>query len=147
MKTTLYRYTLALLVTAAATTSRAQSVEEIRQQFPGKTAVFSNVNRQVEISFEKGVPYARATEISEMLILDDKANGVFNKDRVYHSHFNELKKVEAYTTLPDNNNKKLYVKEFKTEASPSSGVFYDDVKETSFDYPKMFKGSVAHVET
>lgn len=148
MKISLIKNTLILITAGICQVADAQSVEEIQKQFPGKTAVFSNINRQVEIGFNKGIPYAKATEVSEMLILDDKANGVYNKDKVYHSHFNELKKVEAYTTIPENSNtKKLFVKEFKTEASPSRGIFYDDVKETSFDYPKMYKGSIAHVET
>ena len=126
----------------------AQTLDEMQKLYPGKTAVFSNVNREVEISFNKGIPYAKATEISEMLILDDKANGIYNKDKVYHSGFNELKKVEAYTSVPDGNSmKKMKVSEFKTQSSPSQGIFYDDVKETAFDYPKIMKGSVTHVET
>jgi len=48
----------------------AQTLDEMQKLYPGKTAVFSNVNRDVEISFSKGVPYAKATEVSEMLILD-----------------------------------------------------------------------------
>lgn len=128
--------------------SPAQSLDEMLKQYPGKTAVFSNVNRDVEIMMSKGMPVAKAVEVSEMLILDDKANGIYNKDKVYHSSFNELKKVEAYTLVPDGNGtKKMKVSEFKTQSSPSSGIFYDDVKETAFDYPKVIKGSITHVET
>lgn len=128
--------------------SKAQTLEELQKQYPGKTAVFSNVNRNVDISYSKGVPVAKATEVSEMFILDDKANGIYNKDRVYHSSFNELKKVEAYTTAPDGNGtKKMKVSEFKTQSSSSRDIFYDDAKETSFDYPKVVKGSITHVET
>lgn len=128
--------------------SNAQNLEELQKLYPGKTAVFSNVNRNVDISYNKGVPVAKATEISEMFILDDKANGIYNKDKVYHSSFNELKKVEAYTTTPDGNGtKKLRVNEFKTQSSSSRDIFYDDAKETSFDYPKVLKGSITHVET
>jgi transglutaminase-like putative cysteine protease len=129
-------------------TLSGQSLEQMQKQFPDKLAVFSNVNRSVEIAIKKGVPYADAIEESEMMILDDNANGMFNKDRVYHSSFNELKKVEAYTLVPDGNStKKIKVTDFKTQSSPSQGVFYDDVKETSFDYPRMTKGSISHVET
>lgn len=137
---------LPLILTTANT--NAQSVEEMRKIFPDKMAVFSSINRSVEIAFKKGVPYAEANEISEMMILDDKANGMYNKDKVYHSSFNELKKVEAYTLVPDGSStKKIKVTDFKTQSSPSQGVFYDDAKETSFDYPRMMKGSVSHVET
>jgi len=127
---------------------KAQTLDEMQKLYPGKTAVFSNVNRNVEISYSKGFPVAKATEVSEMFILDDKANGMYNKDKVYHSSFNELKKVEAYTTAPDGNGtKKMKVSEFKTQSSSSREIFYDDSKETSFDYPKVAKGSITHVET
>jgi len=150
MKTTRPAATLLLtqLFLAICFSSTAQTVEEVQKIFPGKTAVFSNINRVVEISYSKGVPVAKATEVSEMLILDDKANGIYNKDKVYHSSFNELKKVEAYTLAPDGNGtKKMKVTEFKTQSSPSRGIFYDDSKETQFDYPNIGKGSIAHVET
>lgn len=146
MKTTLH--CLTAIAAMICSNASAQSVDEIQKMYPGKTAVFSNVNRTVDIAYKKGVPYAEATEVSEMLILDDKANGIYNRDHVYHSTFNELKKVEAYTEVPDGRGtKKIKVSEFKTQASASRGVFYDDSQETTFDYPQMFKGSVAHVET
>ena len=126
----------------------AQTVEKMQELFPDKLAVFSNINRQVEISYKKGVPFAEAVESSQMMILDDNANGIFNKDRVYHSSFNELKKIEAYTLVPEgNSNKKLKISDFKTQSSKRQSVFYDDVKETTFDYPQLRKGSISHVET
>ncbi len=147
MKYMLFTASMVLLL-LAATPSGGQSLEQMQLLFPGKLAVFSNVTRSVEIDFSKGVPYAEAVERSEMMILDDNANGMYNKDKVYHSSFNELKKVEAYTLVPDgNSSKKVKVTDFKTQSSPSEGVFYDDVKETSFDYPRMTKGSISHVET
>lgn len=134
-----------LLSPAIAT---AQSVEQMQQLFPDKMAVFSNISRSVEINFNKGVPYAEANEVSEMMILNENARGRYNKDNVYHSSFNELRKVEAYTLVPDGKSgKKIKVTDFKTQSSPSQGVFYDDVKETTFDYPQMIKGSISHVET
>ena len=128
--------------------SKAQSVEQMQQLFPDKLAVFSNINRSVDIAFKKGVPYAEANEVSEMMVLNDNANGIYNKDKVYHSDFNELEKVEAYTLVPDGSStRKIKVTDFKTQSSSDQDIFYDDLKVTSFDYPQMMKGSVAHVET
>jgi len=135
-----------ILVLSAGTT--AQSVEQMQRLFPDKMAVFSNINRSVEIAFKKGVPYAQANEVSEMMILNDNANGMFNKDNVYHSSFNELKTVEAYTLVPEGNStRKIKVTEYKTQSSPGKNVFYDDARQTTFDYPRMLKGSISHVET
>ena len=148
MKKIFLKTILVAAIVLAALHIQAQSLEEMQQLFPDKLAIFSNVNRAVEISMKDGVPFAEAKEVSEMMILDEKANGIFNKDKVYHSAFNELKKLEAYTLVPDGSStKKIKVIDFKTQSSPSNGVFYDDVKETSFDYPRMMKGSISHVET
>lgn len=126
----------------------AQGLEEMKRQFPDKLAVFSKITRRVEIDLKEGIPVAHAKEVSEMMILDDNANGLYNKDKVYHSSFNELKKVDAYTLVREGNRaKKIPVLGFKTQSSPSQGVFYDDVRETSFDYPRMMSGSISHVET
>ncbi len=147
MKKVCFKFSLMLLIILPGS-FYAQSVTQMQQIFPDKMAVFSNISRSVEIGFDKGVPYADANEISEMMILNDNANGQYNKDNIYHSSFNELKKVAAYTLVPDGNStKKIKVTDFKTQSSPSRGVFYDDAKETSFDYPRMMKGSVSHVET
>ena len=65
--------------------ANAQSVEQMQQLFPDKLAIFSNINRSVEISYKDGVPIGEANEVSEMMILSDNANGMFNKDKVYNS--------------------------------------------------------------
>ncbi len=127
---------------------KSQGLEEMQKQFSGKMAIFSSINRVLEISIKKNTPYAEATETTEMMILDETANGRFNREQVYHSSFNELKKVEAFTLVPDGKSmKKVKVTNFKTQSSRSSGVFYDDMKETTFDFPLMTKGSIAHMET
>lgn len=128
--------------------SQGQALEQMQLLYPDKHAVFSNVNRAVEINLNKGIPYAQATEISEIMILSDNANGMYSKDKVYHSSFNELKKVEAYTLVQEGSStKKVKVTDFKTQSSRSQGVFYDDVQETSFDYPRLNKGNISHVQT
>jgi transglutaminase-like putative cysteine protease len=147
MNRMIFKLTLCGLLFAVSA-AHAQTLQELQATYPDKLAVFSNVNRSVEIVMNSGEPYAEATEVSEMMILNDKANGIFNKDKVYHSSFNELRKIEAYTLVPDGNStSKLKVTEFKVRSSPGNGVFYDDVKETAFDYPKLVKGSITHVQT
>src|SRR6185312_3885285 len=51
---------------------------------------------------------------------------------------------EAYTTTP--NDKKLKVTEFKTVTDKESFVFYDDVKETIFNFPAVEPGAVGNLE-
>ena len=147
-KNPVYIFLATLLLTSFNAHAQVEDLLKMQQLFPDKLAVFSGVNRTVDITLKDGVPFILENEVSEMMVLNEKANGMLNKDRVYHSTFNQLKKLEAYTLVPDGNSvQKIKVVDFKTQASPSHGVFYDDVKETSFDYPKMMKGSIAHVET
>ena len=147
-KNPVYIFLATLLLTSFNAHAQVEDLLKMQQLFPDKLAVFFGVNRTVDITLKDGVPFILENEVSEMMVLNEKANGMLNKDRVYHSTFNQLKKLEAYTLVPDGNSvQKIKVVDFKTQASPSHGVFYDDVKETSFDYPKMMKGSIAHVET
>ena len=146
--TSLVKLQLVLLFLLGCNIGFAQSLEQMQKQFPNKLAIFSNVNRFLDLDIKKGIPNATSTEISEIMILDEKGNGLFSKGRVYHSSFNELKKVEAYTVVPEGSStKKLKVTDFKTQSSTSQGVFYDDVKETAFDYARMNVGSISHVES
>ena len=77
-----------------------------------------------------GQPQAETLVNVDILILDDKANGSYNKYKLYHGGFNEISNLEAYTKVPDGRGfKKIKVTDFKTQNSPSEGIFYDDVKE------------------
>ncbi|MEI9947183.1 MAG: DUF3857 domain-containing protein [Chitinophagaceae bacterium] len=62
----------------------------------------------------------------------------------YHSGFHQLQEYEAYTEAPGGN--KSVVKDFKTSQNTSGSVFYDDVKETSFNFPNITQGSIGHLE-
>ncbi len=124
----------------------AQSVEELSQKFPGKYAVILNHTESMRIYFENGQPVAETKVTREILVLDDKANGLYNKYSVFHGSFDELRDIEAYTKIPDGKGyRQVKVAEIKTESSRSNGVFYDDVKESRFDFPLLVKGAIAYV--
>src|SRR6187551_2679588 len=98
-----FRPAALFLLLLASSGIMAQSVEEVQKIFPDKLAVFSNMSRTVEIAYKKGDLFAENNEVSDMMILTDNANGIYNKHKVYHSSFNELKKVEAFTMVPECN--------------------------------------------
>jgi hypothetical protein len=120
----------------------AQSVEEVLKRFPGEHAVIMNMNKEVRIFMKNNEPVAEVKEETEILALDDKANGIYNKYKIYHGSFNELKEMEAYTNVPDGNGyRKIKVVNVKTQSARSGSVFYDDTKETAFDFPSMVQGA------
>jgi hypothetical protein len=126
--------------------SQAQSAEAISAMYPNDYAVITNYSQDTRIFLKDGKPQAESKVNVEILILDDKANGLFNKYKVYHGSFNEIKGLEAFTKVPDGRGfKKIKVGEIKTESSRSKGVFYDDAKESAFDFPSLVKGAVANV--
>jgi hypothetical protein len=133
---------LLLLLNKAAS---AQTIDEINSKFPGEMAVITKADRETKITLKDGVPVANSFEEFEFMITDSRANGLYNRHYVYHGSFNQLSDLEAYTKVRDGSKfKKIKVGETKTESSISSSVFYDDVKETFFDFPSLIKGAVAY---
>ena len=124
----------------------AQSADELAAKFPNDYGVILNYIKETNIYLKDGVPQALSKVSVEFMITDDKANGSYNRYRVYHGSFDKLQDLEAYTKVPDGKGfKKIKVSEIKTESSRSEGVFYDDVKESAFDFPSLVKGAIAHV--
>ncbi len=130
----------------SASITNAQSVAEVLTKFPGENAVILNSNRDTRIFLKDNQPVAESKEVTEILALDDKANGIYNRYKIYHGSFEVISDLEAYTKVPDGNRfRKIKVTDMKTESSTSSGIFFDDSKETAFDFPSMTKGSISNV--
>jgi hypothetical protein len=127
------KLTLAISFFFVYSAAIAQQTEQVLAKFPNALAAFTNVAREVKITNKDGGLYIETTDEKEIIVLSDKASGIYNKGRVYHGSFDEVKLIEAYTKVPDGNKyKKIKVTEFKTESSQSNSVFYDDSKETVF---------------
>jgi hypothetical protein len=126
--------------------ARAQSLTELRAKYPESYAVVLNYTEDTRIYIENGQPVAETKVVKEILVLDDKANGIYNKYYVYHGSFDEFTNIEAYTKVPSGDGyTKIKVQEIQTASSRSKGVFYDDVKETKFDFPALSAGAIAYI--
>ncbi len=123
---------------------RAQSVDEIRNKYPGEQAVVLNHSMVYKISISEGQPKVQSDETHQILYLSAEAGAYMSRYGFTHSSFNELQQYEAYTRSA--NDKKIKVSDFKTTDSKSDGVFYDDVKETSFDFPGIAPGAIGNLE-
>ncbi|MBL7744354.1 MAG: DUF3857 and transglutaminase domain-containing protein [Chitinophagaceae bacterium] len=124
--------------------SAAQSVEEIKAIFPGEQAVVRSHTVHYTIKLKDGQPQAESDEVQELMYLSDNAGSFMSRYSFYHSGFHQVKEYEAYTISPSG--KKITVKDFKTSQSVSNSVFYDDMKQTSFDFPSITPGAVGHLE-
>ena len=125
-------------------TAGAQDKEPVNTLFPGELAVVKEHTVHYTIRLKDGVPEARSKEHQEILYLSENAGSHMSKFSYYHSSFHPVEKYEAYTETPGG--KKIQVKEFKTSQSVSASVFYDDVKQTNFDFPNITPGSSGHLE-
>lgn len=122
----------------------AQSAREIQEKFPGEEAVVLNHSLHYTISIKDGQPQVQSDETQQILYLSVQAAAYMSKYGFSHSSFHELQSYEAYTKTADN--RKIKVVDFKTSDSKSNSIFYDDVKETSFDFPAVGPGSVGTLQ-
>ncbi|HYK46756.1 MAG TPA: DUF3857 domain-containing protein [Parafilimonas sp.] len=124
----------------------AQSFDEIIAKYPNNHAVMQNYTKTITINLKNDAPVAESRTEEEILVLSDKANGIYNRQYVYSSSYNEMSDLEAYTKVPDGKKyTKVKVTDIKTETSRSNSVFYDDAKESSFDLPSLVKGAIGYV--
>ena len=124
--------------------SNAQSVEEIQAKYPGEQAVVLDHSLHYKISLVNGEPQVQNKETHKVLYLSAQAGAYLSKYGFWHSSLHELQSYEAYTRTAGD--KKIKVLDFKTTDSKSNGIFYDDVKETSFDFPAVAPGAIGTLE-
>lgn len=122
----------------------AQTTEEIQKQYPGEEAVVLNASSHYKMQLKDGAPYIESRDKQQLLYLSSNAAAYMSRYSFSHSNFHELREYEAYTrTTAD---KKIKVTEFKTGHYSSGSVFYDDVKETRFDFPSISAGATGNLE-
>ena len=125
----------------------AQTPDEIRQIFPGTDFVYQNYNQDLELYIKNDMPVAESKSNIDMIMLGDKNSNMLSRYSVYHSDFHELKSLDAYTRVPVGNKfKNVKVTDTKIVGRYDSDVFYDDVKETTFDFPALTQNAIAHVD-
>ncbi|MES1222256.1 MAG: DUF3857 domain-containing protein, partial [Bacteroidota bacterium] len=125
----------------------AQTPAEVNTAFPGQEAVFANYSQELRLMVKNGEVVAESNYQKDLMILSEKNAAAYSRSKIYHSGYNELKSVEGYTKVPDGDKyKKVKIGEQKTTSSRRNNVFYDDVKETTFDFPGMVQNAVQHLE-
>lgn len=138
-------YSAAIIaLTLLTTISKSQSLEAIQKQFPGEKAVLLNKAFEYTIAVKDGKPAVESREIEQIEYLNTSAAAYMGKFGFSHSDFQYLTGYEAFTRTAGE--KKLKVSEFKTSTDKESFVFYDDVKETTFNFPSVEPGAIGNLE-
>lgn len=134
---------LALLLFCIPFSVTAQRAEDVRKKFPDQDMVMWKNITQYSISVVNDTPRVSSRDLEEWLSLTD--NGAMRKEgRIYHSGFHQLIDYKAYTVTT--NGKTLPATDAKTISNPGSGVFYDDAKMTTFNFPGLTAGAISHIE-
>lgn len=122
----------------------AQSFDTLRRKFPDEKAVMLNKTLEYNITVKNGAPFVESHEVEQIAYLQSSATAYMSGYGFPHSDFQQLVAYEAYTRTPDD--KKLKVSDFKTSTDKQSFVFYDDVKETTFNFPSVQPGAVGNLD-
>ena len=136
---------LFLLTVVFSQTSFSQNLEEISKKYPGEDAVMLNVNLEYKITIKNGEPAVESKDLQQIFYLSANNSAYMSRYGFSHSSFHEVLGYEAYTKTAEN--KKIKVTDFKTTDSKSRSIFYDDVKETLFDFPSVSAGAIGTLET
>jgi len=123
---------------------KAQNLESIRKQFPDEKAVLLNKTLEYTIDIKDNQPKVESQETEQIEYLLGSATAYMGQYGFSQSDLQQLKSYEAYTITPDN--KKLKVVDFKTSIDKESFVFYDDVKQTTFNFPSVEPGAVGNLQ-
>jgi len=134
---------IALLLCFGLFPAMAQDIEAIRKTYPGENAVVLHKMMHYLIKVKDGQPYVESHETEKLLYLNTNMS-YMGRYSFYHSNFHEVRDYAAYTQTAAN--KKVKVTDFKTSNSSSRSVFYDDAKETKFDFPSLSPGAVGNFE-
>ena len=121
----------------------AQNLDSIRKEFPNEKAVMLNHVYEYNISLKDNQPYVESEETQQIEYVLGTANAYSGQYGFSHSDFQQLITYDAYTRTPDD--KKLKVSEFKTSIDKESFVFYDDVKQTTFNFPAVEPGAIGNL--
>jgi len=121
----------------------AQSLEDLKKQFPNNHAVLLNKALHYKISVKENQPYVESEEFEQIQYLTLQANAYMGRFGFPHSDFQQVVAYEAFTRTAED--KKLKVVDFKTNTNKQDFVFYDDQKETTFDFPSVEQGAIGNL--
>lgn len=137
----------ATIVVLLHQTIMAQTPDEVNRVFPGQQVVYLNYNEQLNLSIKDDAPAAQSDYDIELMLLGEKNASSYSRYAVYHSGYSELNNLDAYTKVPNGSGyKKVKITNQQTSFSRSNSVFYDDVKQTTFDFSSLTQNAIEHID-
>jgi hypothetical protein len=135
--------TVAVLFHAAvwnACSQPATDLAAMQQKYPGQPFVGTAEALDVSFDIVGGAPLIRLERYKEIAVLTDHSTS-FSESREYFSNHYNVKKLEAYSLVPDQNQyKKVPVQSFTKSVDWDNMVYYDDQFTYTYAFPSVGKG-------
>lgn len=134
------------VVIIACLLSSSMANAQVAKAFDKKDVHFISIKEDVEVKLDDGVPISVSTVEKVMKFNTEKAITQLRSHSIYYSSFEQINELSATVESPENGKTKTYkVKNFSETNSKSSGIFYDDSKQVSFDLPGLAVGSIVTI--
>lgn len=123
-----------------ATAQPAADLALLQQKFPGQPFVGITENLDVGFDLAGGAPVIHLARYKEIAVLADHSTS-FSESREYFSNHYQVKKLEAYSLVPDQNQyRKVPVQSFTKSVDWDNMVYYDDQFTYTYAFPSVGKG-------
>ncbi len=130
-----------LFLNASAGTQPSQELQQWQQKYPGNALVSVSKQLQVTIDLVNNVPQTTLDDYREMIVLKDNTSFLADSKEYFNNHY-DLKKLEAYSLVPENNQyKKVTVSKFTKSVEMDNTVYFDDQYVYAYTYPAVGKGT------
>lgn len=134
---------LILLCISLASSAQPQAdLDRLQAKYPGAFFITESVTNDLTFEITKsGIPKLSCTDYSSIFVLGDNAT-VLSESKEYFSTRFEVKELNAYSLVPDQNSyKKQSVTNFTKTRETGDGVFFDDLYAYIFNFPSVSKGT------
>ncbi|MCW8897984.1 MAG: DUF3857 and transglutaminase domain-containing protein [Flavobacteriales bacterium] len=142
-------YTLLLTLVFSLITIIAQDHSEelnfFHEKYPNENLVIISHVEEIDISKSKNGLQITIKFNEEKLYLQDNAN-LFSEEKISGSSFHKLSEIKASSLIFNGKNyKEQKINNFNEKDKLDNAIFHDDVKEISFYYPNLNKGSKSNL--
>ncbi len=139
-------YLLGIGITIHCTGGRLRAaspseISDLEQKYPKQAVIVSQKKLDVTVNLVNDVPVINMDSYKELTVLGENVTFLSDSKEYFSSHL-EMKKLEAYSLVPERNQyKKLTVETFKKSMEIDNSVFYDDQYAYGFTFPSVMKGA------
>lgn len=111
------------------------------EKYPGENIVITSHIEEIDISKSKDGLQITIKYNEEKLYLQDNAN-LYSEEKISGSSFHQISDIKASSLIFNGKNyKEQKISNFNEKDKLDNAIFHDDVKEVSFYYPNLNKGS------